>query len=109
MPYKNGCSVLPSPREDTTEEKNTYSDQCHPTYSEDHKLFKQIRFMPQDTSRSTQTMQRGTENLEWEETIGSLTFATIRELRLFETDKAAVMWCKMVPSQSKFSVSLALH
>ena len=53
--------------------------------------------------------REGQKNLEWEETIGSLTFATIRELRLFETDKAAVMWCKMVPSQSKFSVSLALH
>ena len=32
-----------------------------PHTSEDHKLFKQIRFMHQDTSQSTQTTQRGTD------------------------------------------------
>ena len=50
--------------------------------------------------------REGQTFFEWEETIGSLIFATIRELWLFETEKAAVTWCQMVPSQSQvFSVT----
>ena len=76
--------------------------------SEDHKWFKQIRFVHQDTSQSTQTTKRGTEKSwmgrDWvTEICHNQRTLTLKLTRLLS---CGVRWC---PISFKFSVSLVLH